>query len=154
MCFSYQTLEALALAARTEQRSEALVDQGPVSGAHSLLPIQARFFAEDAGRRDHWNQAVLLRPRDRLDWQVMKRAIAAVVDHHDALRLRFEESEGTWRAEHSTAPAAADLLWVRSAADAEAVTALASSAQASLSISRGRCCARSASMSPMAVSVS
>ena len=73
--FQYQTLEALALAARTEQRSEALVDQGPVSGAHSLLPIQARFFAEDAGRRDHWNQAVLLRPRDRLDWQVMKRAI-------------------------------------------------------------------------------
>ncbi|MEH2523002.1 MULTISPECIES: non-ribosomal peptide synthase/polyketide synthase [unclassified Bradyrhizobium] len=135
--FQHQTLEALALAARTEPRSEAPVDQGPVSGPHSLLPIQARFFAEEAGKRDHWNQAVLLRPRDCLDWQVLKRVIAAVVDHHDALRLRFEESEGTWRAEHGVAPAAADLLWVRTAADAEAVTALASSAQASLSISRG-----------------
>ena len=135
--FQHQTLEALALAARTEQRSETLADQGQVTGPHSLLPIQARFFAEDAGKRDHWNQAVLLRPRDRLDWEIMRRALAAVVDHHDALRLRFAESVGTWSAEHGVAPAAADLLWVRSAADGEAVTALASSAQASLSISGG-----------------
>ncbi|WP_156434823.1 non-ribosomal peptide synthetase, partial [Bradyrhizobium lablabi] len=135
--FQYQTLEALALAARTEQHSEMLADQGQVTGPHSLLPIQARFFAEDAGRRDHWNQAVLLRPRDRLDWDVMRRAVAAVVDHHDALRLRFEEGEGGWRAKHGVAPDAADLLWVRSAADGEGVTALPSSAQASLSISNG-----------------
>ena len=92
--FQHQTLEALALAARTEQRSETLADQGQVTGPHSLLPIQARFFAEDAGKRDHWNQAVLLRPRDRLDWEIMRRALAAVVDHHDALRLRFAESVG------------------------------------------------------------
>ena len=108
--FQHQTLEALALAARTEQRSETLADQGQVTGPHSLLPIQARFFAEDAGKRDHWNQAVLLRPRDRLDWEIMRRALAAVVDHHDALRLRFAESVGTWSAEHGVAPAAADLL--------------------------------------------
>ncbi|ANW03875.1 non-ribosomal peptide synthetase [Bradyrhizobium icense] len=135
--FQHQTLEALALAARAEQRSEPLADQGAVTGPHALLPIQARFFAEDAGNRDHWNQAVLLRPRDRIDWDIMRRAIAAVVDHHDALRLRFEDAERTWRAEHGAAPAAADLLWIRNAADEEAVTALASSAQASLSISRG-----------------
>ncbi|MCK1637526.1 non-ribosomal peptide synthase/polyketide synthase [Bradyrhizobium sp. 157] len=135
--FQHQTLEALALAARAEQRSEALAEQGQATGPHSLLPIQARFFAEDAGKRDHWNQAVLLRPRDHLDWEMMRRAMAAVVDHHDALRLHFEESAGRWRAEHGPAPAASDLLWIRSAADGEAVTALASSAQASLSISRG-----------------
>ncbi|QHO75456.1 non-ribosomal peptide synthetase [Bradyrhizobium sp. CCBAU 051011] len=135
--FQHQTLEALALAARTDQHSEVLADQGQVTGPHSLLPIQARFLAEDAGRRDHWNQAILLRPRDRLDWDVMRRALAAVVDHHDALRLRFEEGDGGWRAEHGVAPTAADLLWVRSAADGEGVTALASSAQASLSISEG-----------------
>ncbi|WOH53420.1 non-ribosomal peptide synthase/polyketide synthase [Bradyrhizobium sp. sBnM-33] len=135
--FQHQTLEALALAARAEQRSEALAEQGQATGPHSLLPIQARFFAEDAGKRDYWNQAVLLRPRDHLDWEMMRRAIAAMVDHHDALRLRFQESAGRWRAEHGPAPAAGDLLWIRSAADGEAVTALASLAQASLSISRG-----------------
>ncbi|MCA6120231.1 amino acid adenylation domain-containing protein, partial [Bradyrhizobium sp. WSM 1738] len=135
--FQHQTLEALALAARTEQRGKTLADQGQLSGPHSLLPIQARFFAEDIGKRDHWNQAVLLQPRDRLDWNVLRRAIAAVVDHHDALRLRFEDDGEACRAQYGAAPAAADLLWVRSAADGEAVTVLASSAQASLSISSG-----------------
>ena len=135
--FQYQTLEALALAARAEQRSDARADQGLVSGSHPLLPIQTRFFAEDVGERDHWNQAVLLRPKDRLDWKVIGRAIAAVLDHHDALRLRFEARDGVWRAEHGVAPAEAELLWVRSAADGEAVTALAASAQASLSLSGG-----------------
>ncbi|WP_448032947.1 non-ribosomal peptide synthase/polyketide synthase [Bradyrhizobium liaoningense] len=135
--FEHQTLEALALAARTEQRSEALADQAPITGPHPLLPIQYRFFAEEAGNRDHWNQAVLLRPRDRVDWDLMRRALVAVVDHHDALRLRFEERRGSWHAEHGAAPAADGLLWVRRAADGDAVTALASSAQASLSISSG-----------------
>ncbi|CAN7202807.1 non-ribosomal peptide synthase/polyketide synthase [Bradyrhizobium sp. LjRoot220] len=135
--FQHQTLEALALAARAEQQNAARADQGLVSGSHRLLPIQARFFTEDVGERDHWNQAVLLRPKERLDWEVMGRAIAAALNHHDALRLRFEARDGVWRAEHRTAPATAELLWVRSAADGEAVTALASSAQASLSLSNG-----------------
>ncbi|MCP3401818.1 non-ribosomal peptide synthase/polyketide synthase [Bradyrhizobium sp. CCGB20] len=135
--FQHQTLEALALTARTEQRTGTLADQGQVSGPHPLLPIQSRFFEEDTGHRDHWNQAVLLQPKDRLDWDVMRRALAAVIDHHDALRLRFEESQGGWRAEHGAAPPADALLWVRRAVDREAVTALASSAQESLSISSG-----------------
>ncbi|MCJ9732469.1 non-ribosomal peptide synthetase, partial [Bradyrhizobium sp. PRIMUS42] len=135
--FQHQTLESLALAARTEQRSGTLADQGQVNGPHPLLPVQSRFFAEDTGNRDYWNQAVLLQSRDRLDWDVMRRALAAVVDHHDALRLRFEESQGSWHAEHGAAPAVDALLWVRRAADRDAVTALASSAQASLSISSG-----------------
>ncbi|MBR0962440.1 non-ribosomal peptide synthetase, partial [Bradyrhizobium japonicum] len=135
--FQYQTLEALALAARTELRTGMPADQGQVIGPHPLLPIQTRFFAEEMGNRDHWNQAVLLQPRERLDWDVMRRALAAVVDHHDALRLRFEERQGSWCAEHGDAPSAEELLWVRHAADRDAVTALASSAQASLSISSG-----------------
>ncbi len=135
--FQHQTLEGLALAARTEQRMETLADQGQVTGPHSLLPIQSRFFAEDIENRNHWNQAVLLQPRDRLDWDVMGRALAAVVDHHDALRLRFEESQEGWRAEHGAAPTVDALLWIRHAVDREAVTALASSAQASLAISDG-----------------
>ncbi|MCA1359979.1 non-ribosomal peptide synthase/polyketide synthase [Bradyrhizobium sp. IC3069] len=135
--FQHQTLEALARAARTEQRTGTLADQGQVIGPHPLLPIQSRFFAEDMENRDHWNQAVLLHPRERLDWNVMRRALAAVVDHHDALRLRFEQKQGSWYAEHGAAVGAEELLWVRQAAGRDAVTALASSAQASLSISGG-----------------
>ncbi|WP_434056901.1 non-ribosomal peptide synthase/polyketide synthase [Bradyrhizobium tunisiense] len=135
--FQHQTLESLAQAARTVQRTETLADQGQIIGPHPLLPIQSRFFAEDMQNRDHWNQAVLLQPRDRIDWDVMRRALGAVVDHHDALRLRFEQRQGSWHAEHGTAPAADPLLWVRHGIDRNAVTALASSAQASLSISGG-----------------
>ncbi|MBR1212272.1 non-ribosomal peptide synthase/polyketide synthase [Bradyrhizobium sp. JYMT SZCCT0180] len=135
--FQHQTLEALAFAARTEELNEIRAEQGLIVGSHRLLPIQARFFAEDVGERDHWNQAVLLRPKDRLDWQVMGRAIAAVLVHHDALRLRFEAKDGVWRAEHGAAPDMAELLWVRSAVDGEAVTALAASAQESLSLANG-----------------
>ncbi|WP_271537163.1 non-ribosomal peptide synthetase, partial [Bradyrhizobium sp. CCBAU 45321] len=135
--FQHQTLEALARAARTEQRTGTLADQGQVTGPHPLLPIQSRFFAEDMENRDHWNQAVLLQPRERLDWNVMRRALTAVVDHHDALRLRFAQRQGNWCAEHGAAPAADALLGVRQAIDRAAVTALASSAQASLSIAGG-----------------
>ncbi|MGY3617879.1 non-ribosomal peptide synthase/polyketide synthase [Bradyrhizobium sp. USDA 10063] len=135
--FQHQTLESLARVARTEQRTETPADQGPISGRHLPLPIQVRFFAQDIAERDHWNQAVLLCPQHRLDWQIMARAFAAVVDHHDALRLRFAEVDGTWHAEHGAAPEASELFRVCSATDGEAVTALASSAQASLSLSRG-----------------
>ena len=76
-------------------------DQKWVSGSHRLLPIQARFFAEDVGERDHWNQAVMLRPKDRLDWEVMGRTIAAVLDHHDACgfasKPRTAVARGAWR---------------------------------------------------------
>ncbi|MBR1143098.1 non-ribosomal peptide synthase/polyketide synthase [Bradyrhizobium sp. AUGA SZCCT0431] len=135
--FQHQTLEALAFAARAEQLNVTRAEQGLIAGSHPLLPIQTRFFADDVGERDHWNQAVLLRPSDRLDWEVIGRAIAAVLNHHDALRLRFEARDGVWRAEHGAAPDTAELLWVRSAVDGEAVTALASSAQASLSLANG-----------------
>ena len=105
---------------------------------HRLLPIQTRFFDEESGNRNHWNQAVLLVPQSRLDWEVLRRALAAVVDHHDALRLRFEQVDRIWRAEYGAAPAPSDLLWVRTdVGDAVEVTAIASAAQASLSLSSG-----------------
>ena len=62
---------------------------------HPLLPIQARFFSEDAGERHHWNQAVLLMPQSRLDWDIVGRAVAAVVAHHDALASSFRGDR--WR---------------------------------------------------------
>ncbi|WP_315833218.1 non-ribosomal peptide synthase/polyketide synthase [Bradyrhizobium prioriisuperbiae] len=138
--FRHQTLEALARAARTDDNAQAgmVAEQGLVQGAHPLLPIQLRFFSEDAGERHHWNQAVLLQPRTRLDWAVLGQALAAVVDHHDALRLRFVETDGVWSAAHGAAPAVSELLWVRDhIRNAAEVTAEAASAQASLSLSSG-----------------
>ncbi|CCD85602.1 putative Non-ribosomal peptide synthase:Amino acid adenylation (Modular protein) [Bradyrhizobium sp. ORS 285] len=133
--FRHQTLEQLARVARSEQAPDLAKqttepDQGPVP----LLPIQRRFFVEEAGERHHWNQAVLLKPNARLDWAAMARAVAAVVAQHDALRVRFAEADGEWQAEYGEAPLSTDLLWTRSVADAAEITRLATAAQASLSL--------------------
>ena len=42
--FRHQTLQELAQAARVESAPQATADQGPVVGAHDLVPIQVRFF--------------------------------------------------------------------------------------------------------------
>ncbi|MDU6375985.1 MAG: condensation domain-containing protein, partial [Bradyrhizobium sp.] len=99
-----------------------------------ILPIQRRFFAEDAGERHHWNQAVLLMPASRLDWRAIARAVAAVLAQHDALRMQFAEVDGAWQATYGEAPSAADLLWIRHVADAAEIAAVAATAQASLSL--------------------
>ena len=131
-------IAAVPAAKKRNRRRQTIVENDRVTGVHRLLPIQTRFFDEDAGNRNHWNQAVLLVPQSRLDWEVLRRALAAVVDHHDALRLRFEQVDRMWRAEYGAAPAPSDLLWVRTdVGDAVEVTAIASAAQASLSLSSG-----------------
>ncbi|WP_315833220.1 non-ribosomal peptide synthetase [Bradyrhizobium prioriisuperbiae] len=142
--FERQTIAGLAeIAAKVappaaRKTGKAPSDEAKVAGPHTLLPIQLKFFGEDAGERHHWNQAVLLQPKDRLDWNVLGRALEAVVAHHDALRLRFAETNGVWSAEHGAAPVASELLWVRDRIKAATeVTAVASSAQASLSLSLG-----------------
>ncbi|MGJ5068406.1 non-ribosomal peptide synthase/polyketide synthase [Bradyrhizobium oligotrophicum] len=136
--FKHQTLEALARDARQIARLETTVEHGLVSGPLPLLPIQRRFFEQELEAPDHWNQALLLRPQRRLDWDVLRRAAAAVVTHHDALRLRFQRIDGAWRAEHRPAPAAPGLFRACELADGEAVTALAAEVQASLSLAQGR----------------
>ncbi|MBR1251928.1 amino acid adenylation domain-containing protein [Bradyrhizobium sp. AUGA SZCCT0169] len=131
-------IAAVPATAKDKTRTETIVESDWVVGAHGLLPIQTRFFDEDSGNRNHWNQAVLLVPQSRVDWEVLRRALAAVVDHHDALRLRFEQVDGKWRAEYAAAPAPSELLWVHTdVGDAAEVTAVASAAQVSLSLSSG-----------------
>ncbi|MPZ39504.1 MAG: amino acid adenylation domain-containing protein [Rhizobiales bacterium] len=136
--FRHQTLAELAQAARVETAMPvAAIDQGPVEGAHELLPIQLRFFAEDIAERSHWNQAVLVRPRQRLDWSLLRQALAAVVAHHDALRLRFTIHDEGWRAAHGPAPSADDVLWLRADVAPSSVMTLSEAAQASLDLAAG-----------------
>ncbi|MEH2574545.1 amino acid adenylation domain-containing protein [Bradyrhizobium sp. AZCC 1708] len=129
---------AAAPAARKES-STAKVSTDAATGMRHLLPIQARFFSEDIGNRNHWNQAVLLAPQTRMDWETLRRALTTIVDHHDALRLQFAQVDGAWRAAQGTPPSPSELLWIHTdVGDATQVTALASAAQESLSLSAGR----------------
>jgi amino acid adenylation domain-containing protein/non-ribosomal peptide synthase protein (TIGR01720 family) len=145
--FGQQTVAGLATVAaitaapaakKEKPEGKTSADGDPATGMRHLLPIQARFFGEDIGNRNHWNQAVLLVPQTRIDWETLRGALTAIAEHHDALRLRFKQVDGAWRAEQGAPPAPSELLWIHTdVGDATQVTALASAAQESLSLASG-----------------
>ena len=139
--FAQQTIAALAGVVATTSAPAVAASAAARSVANSdaaaLLPIQLRFFAETIPSRDHFNQAVLLVPRDRTRWSVLQAALMAVVLHHDALRMRYRRVADTWQASLADPPAASDLLWTRSEVQPADLGAIASSAQASLSLASG-----------------
>ncbi|HVR99167.1 MAG TPA: amino acid adenylation domain-containing protein, partial [Thermoanaerobaculia bacterium] len=87
--FEHQTVAGLARHV-TVTDGATLAGQEPVTGEVPLTPIQSQFF--DLGYADphHFNQALLLEPRVPLSPAALDRAMAAIVEHHDALRMRFD----------------------------------------------------------------
>ncbi|HSF39994.1 MAG TPA: amino acid adenylation domain-containing protein, partial [Thermoanaerobaculia bacterium] len=100
--FEHQTVAGLALHV-TVTDGAALAGQEPVTGEVPLTPIQSRFFDLGVADPHHFNQALLLEPREPLAPAALNRALAAVVEHHDALRMRFDFEEGDWRQENAPA---------------------------------------------------
>jgi len=131
--FQHQTLRSLAQAAGSV--SSVQIDQRPAEGPALLTPVQRQFFDTPMPRRHHWNQALLLVPRQPLQAQQLEQALAQVVAQHDALRLRFTQADGQWQQAH--APQAAPVLWQRQAASDEALAAVCDEAQRSLSLDQG-----------------
>ncbi|HEY2511451.1 MAG TPA: amino acid adenylation domain-containing protein, partial [Polyangiaceae bacterium] len=76
--------------------------QGPVIGPAPLLPIQRWFFEEPGPALHHFNMALMLRARGRVELAALERSVEALSAHHDLLRARFEPSEGGWRQEIAT----------------------------------------------------
>ena len=135
--FQHQTVQALASVARSVDLAQA-IDQGPVLGAVALLPIQQWFFDAPIPARHHWNQAVLLRPREPLHATPLLRALQVLVQHHDGLRTRFVESANGWQASLPASFAAdADLLWTHDARASDDLSTLYTQAQASLDLTQG-----------------
>jgi len=104
--FEHQTIATIAAVSETGERRVA--DDAPVVGPAPLTPIQLTFFEVYGERPEHFNQSLLLElaPGDLGPWlepAALRTAWARILDHHDALRLRFEQREGTWSAE-SLAP--------------------------------------------------
>ena len=64
-------------------------EQGAVTGAVPLTPIQRWFFERELRESHHFNQAVLLEAREALDPLMLEEVVARLLAHHDALRLRY-----------------------------------------------------------------
>ena len=99
--FEHKTIAALAAAYGRGPKAQA--EQGPVTGPTPLLPSQHWFFDMHLPRPDHFNHYYYLELRDPLPPGVLREAIAHLLRHHDALRLRFERHPDGWRA-HLAAP--------------------------------------------------
>ncbi len=55
-----------------------------------FLPIQHWFAEQALAHPEQWNQAIMLTARGRLDSALVQAATRALVDHHPALRTRFD----------------------------------------------------------------
>ncbi|EJM97622.1 non-ribosomal peptide synthetase [Herbaspirillum sp. YR522] len=141
--FEQQTVAALAQVA---EAVEALPDRAPLegddasSGPVPLLPIQAQFLATDIARRQHWNQAIMLRSAAPIDRQAMQQAVAAIVDHHDALRMHYvQQGDGTWVQSYGARAAgeAASSCWHAQVDSAAQMAQFCARAQRSLDLQHG-----------------
>ncbi|KAB0483607.1 non-ribosomal peptide synthase domain TIGR01720/amino acid adenylation domain-containing protein [Pseudomonas reinekei] len=135
--FQQQTLQALA--AVVKEQAAPLAQQGPVDGVQTLTPIQRWFFEEPIPQRAHWNQALLLTPRETLELPRLQGALQRVLKQHDALRLRFSQVEGQWSARYVGADSAdvIDMLWTARVACDASLEAVCEEAQRSLSLQDG-----------------
>jgi amino acid adenylation domain-containing protein/non-ribosomal peptide synthase protein (TIGR01720 family) len=98
--FENQTIAELASVARRSAAIQA--EQGLVSGSVPLTAVQQWFFEQDLQDPHHFNQAVMLATRQKLDPDVLEKTVAGLIQHHDALRMRFSrDDEGQWRQQNS-----------------------------------------------------
>ncbi|WP_024683304.1 non-ribosomal peptide synthetase, partial [Pseudomonas syringae] len=133
--FEKQTIGQLASVAKLIQKKPVAVAE-QISGSLPLLPIQARFFELDIPERQHWNQALMLKPLQTLEAAHLQSALTALVEQHDALRLGFTQQDGQWQATFG-ALNTRELLWTHELDSIERLPELADEAQRSLDLKNG-----------------
>jgi non-ribosomal peptide synthase protein (TIGR01720 family) len=139
--FDHQTIAELAAVAGAAERTAA--EQGAVTGEVPLTPIQRWFFDLGLERPHHFNQPLLLGLRRPVPAPRLAAALARLLEHHDALRLRFARGEdGAWR-QWNAPPGGrppfteVDLSALPAGRRAAARAAVAAAAAASLDLERG-----------------
>jgi amino acid adenylation domain-containing protein/non-ribosomal peptide synthase protein (TIGR01720 family) len=137
--FRHQTIAQLATMVGTAAPRYA--QQGRVSGPVRLTPMQRLFFENQPVNPSLLNQYVMLKVRSGTDWRLFEQVLQAMLDHHDALRLRFVEEEGEWRQYNAEQERLSfervDLSGLQGAAQAEAMAQAVQAAQEGLNLSDG-----------------
>ena len=98
--FQHQTVEALAATAQFAEETNAAQQSDVAVGPLAPTPIM-RWLMERGGSIEHFHQSMLLRLPPGVQEDHLIAALQAVLDHHDALRLRVvaaeQSGEWTWR---------------------------------------------------------
>ena len=133
--FQHQTIADLAAVAHTAPQAQA--EQGLVTGALPLTPIQRRFFAQGWREPHHFNMSMLLElaPEVKAGW--LEAAVHSLLTHHDALRLRLVRHGDAWQ--QTIAAPTADTPFEVFVLDEQQATleAQANRLQASLNLAHG-----------------
>ncbi|WP_316528804.1 non-ribosomal peptide synthase/polyketide synthase [Kitasatospora brasiliensis] len=117
--FAHQTLAELARAAERSPSPELAAEQGAVTGETPLTPVQHWLLDTLDGDPAALTQSVSFTLAPDTGAEPLRAALAAVLEHHDALRLRFEPlPDGRWR-QWGSAPGQAPELHVHQAAEGE-----------------------------------
>lgn len=140
--FERQTIAELAEVATFAAQVRMDAEQGLLDGDCPLAPIQSWFFEQDFRVPSHWNQSLLLRvAAERIDPAALRSALAALVAHHDALRLRYARGEAGWRQWYADVAhidfESVDLSGVGRDAARAALEARAAELQSSLELEQG-----------------
>jgi amino acid adenylation domain-containing protein/FkbH-like protein/non-ribosomal peptide synthase protein (TIGR01720 family) len=138
--FEQQTIAGQAAVAVPATPLQA--EQGLVRGVVPLTPIEQWFFAQDLPAPHHFNQALLLQLAELRRPALLKPALQHLLQHHDALRLRFGRGPEGWE-QALAAPQAQPIFQVldleRLSAEQQraAIEQQATLAQASLDLAQG-----------------
>ncbi|ORW67069.1 polyketide synthase [Mycolicibacter senuensis] len=91
------TVSALAKALTARYAAGGLARQSPGEVEHPPVPPNITYFLEHGVREHgHWRIPLILRLRPDVSVDDVRAVLTAVVNHHDALRLRITERAGTW----------------------------------------------------------
>jgi amino acid adenylation domain-containing protein/non-ribosomal peptide synthase protein (TIGR01720 family) len=93
--FQYPNIAELAGFVQAAPESQPFEE--PAEQEAPLTAAQRWFFDQNFEHPHHFNQAVFLEIRSRLDTANIAAAVRAIAEHHDALRLRFAHTESGWR---------------------------------------------------------
>ncbi|MDF5719565.1 MAG: amino acid adenylation domain-containing protein [Rhizonema sp. PD37] len=138
--FQNQTIAELARVANTAVSVEC--KQGIVTGTAPLTPIQQWFFAQNKQVAHHYNQSVLLQIPNHLQSELIAIAVKKLLEHHDALRLRFTSVADEYKqinqgVDDSVPFAVVDLSSIPRSEQTQAIEKIAAQHQASLNLSTG-----------------
>ncbi|MES2825083.1 MAG: amino acid adenylation domain-containing protein [Pseudomonadota bacterium] len=102
--FQHQNIESLASHLATRALVvEQVIDQGPVTGALILSPIQQWFLEQPKGNKNYFNHAIWIELDELPSAVALDRALRQVIAHHDLLRSCFIQSGNAWAANIASA---------------------------------------------------
>ncbi|MBW8687177.1 non-ribosomal peptide synthetase [Chitinophaga rhizophila] len=101
-------------------RQSTGADQSAIVGDVLLTPVQ-RYLFDNFPVPQHFNQSLVLKSERPIDMGLLDKCLATIVQHHDALRLVFQQQEGEWQASNNPSTVKSYTLTSYGAADMQEV---------------------------------